>query len=82
MAYFHIGDLIHNKGGIMSKKDYETYFREQGSFKNRLVRYAKSSIGTRNAFGKMSRLVTECDFISLEEADVIINWKGISQVTL
>lgn len=82
MAYFHIGDLIYDKGGIMSKKEYETYFKEKGSFKNRLVRYAKSSIGTRNAFGKMSHLVTECDFISLEEADHKIDWKKISQITL
>lgn len=82
MAYFHIGDLIHNKGGVMSKRDYETYFKEKGSLKNRLVRYVKSNLGTKNAFGKMSKLVAECDFMSLKEADAKIDWENIPQVIL
>lgn len=82
MAYFHIGDLIHNKGGVMSREDYETYFKENGSLKNRLVRYAKSNLGTKKAFGKMSKLVSECDFISLQEADEKIDWGSVNKVTL
>lgn len=82
MTYFHIGDLIHNEGGLMSSKDYETYFKEKGSLRNRLVRYVKSSVGTKNAFSKMSKLVAECDYISLKDADDQVDWSLVSQVTL
>lgn len=82
MTYFHIGDLIYNKGGIMSKTEYETYFREPGTLKNRLVRYVKSNLGTKTAFSKMERLIRENDFISLAEADVSIDWDKMSHINL
>ncbi len=82
MTYFHIGDLIHNKSGIMSKNDYETYFKEKGTFLNRLKRYAKSNIGTSTAFEKMSHLIKRYDFINLEEADSQIDWESSESVIL
>ncbi|MDD3738374.1 MAG: polysaccharide deacetylase family protein [Lentimicrobiaceae bacterium] len=82
MTYFHIGDLIHNKGGIMSKTDYETYFKEKGSFFNRLKRYAKSNIGTSNAFEKMTHLIKQFNFINLEKADSLIDWGSSECVIL
>lgn len=82
MVYFHIGDLIHDKGGVMSKKNYELYFKETGTLKNRLTRYIKSNIGTKNAFNKMSKLITDYNFISLREADKNIDWKQVRQITL
>ena len=74
MTYFHIGDLLHNKGGMMSRKEYEDYFKEPGTLKNRVVRYVKSNLGTKGAFDKMVRLIKNNNFISLNDADSKINW--------
>lgn len=74
MSYFHIDDLLHNRGEIMSRKEYEDYFREPGTLKNRVIRYIKSNLGTRGAFNKMNRLIRNNNFISLKEADSMINW--------
>ncbi len=82
MTYFHIGDLSHNNGGIMSRKEYETYFKEPGTFKNRLTRYIKSNLGTKSAFDKMSKLIENNDFISLEKADSLINWDNVKTIQL
>lgn len=82
MTYFHIGDLIHNKSGIMSKSEYETYFKEKGTVINRLKRYTKSNIGTSTAFKKMTRLIKQFDFINLEKADSQIDWGSCENVTL
>lgn len=82
MTYFHIGDLLHNKGGMMSRKEYEDYFKEPGTLKNRVVRYVKSNLGTKGAFDKMSRLIKNNEFVSLETADSMIQWneKGTIQL--
>lgn len=82
MTYFHIGDLLHNKGGIMSRAEYETYFKESGTLMNRLVRYAKSNLGTKSAFDKMSRLIRGFYFSSLSEASENIDWKNIKIIEL
>lgn len=74
MTYFHIGDLLHNKGGMMSRKEYEDYFKEPGTLKNRAVRYVKSTLGTKGAFDKMACLIRNNDFISLDVADSMIDW--------
>ena len=74
MTYFHIGDLLHNEGGIMSRNDYEIYFKEPGTLKNRIVRYVKSNLGTKGAFDKMKELVLSFDFMSLEDVDSLLSW--------
>lgn len=82
MCYFHIGDLIHNKVGIMTREKYEMYFKEKGTLKNRVSRYLKSSLGTRTAFDKMYKLIKENTFVSLEEADSLIDWKDKNNIVL
>ena len=82
MTYFHIGDLLHNKGGVMSQKEYETYFKEPGTLQNRLIRYIKSNLGTKGAFDKMSKLIENNNFISLEKADSLINWDNVRIIQL
>lgn len=82
MTYFHIGDLLHNNGGIMSRKEYETYFKESGTLQNRLSRYIKSNLGTKGAFDKMSKLIENNNFISLEKADSLINWDNVKTIQL
>ena len=74
MTYFHIGDLMHKKGGVMSRAAYETYFKEPGTLPNRLKRYVKSNLGTAGAFSKMSQLIRTFNFISLEDAGAKIAW--------
>ena len=82
MTYFHIGDLIHNKEGVMSRNEYEEYFKEPGTLKNRLVRYVKATLGTKGAFDKMSKLIDEVPFVSLAKADQMLNWEETSVIKL
>lgn len=73
IAYFHISDLKHSR--MLTRKEYEDYFMEPGTLMHRLVRYMKSNINTKGAFEKMSRLVRELDFVNLELADKMIDWR-------
>lgn len=82
MAYFHIGDLIPETKQLLSRQDYEIYFKENGSFFNRYKRYLKSNLGTKKAFGKMLNLLNSVDFISVKEADSLINWSETSKIIL
>ena len=36
ISYFHINDLLKERYGIMRKDEYEAYFREPGTFVNRM----------------------------------------------
>ena len=74
IAYFHIGDLIHHKDGLMSRTEYETYFKEKGTLINRYKRYVKSTLGTKYAFAKMATLLKEYQFVNLQHADALIDW--------
>ena len=82
ICYFHLNDLIHQKIAFMSKAEYEEYYKEPGTLKNRLVRYAKSNVGTGDAFGKMARLLNEHEFVSIREADKMIEWDKVNTITL
>ena len=68
MCYFHIADLLPPEGGMMSRADYEAYFKEPGTLANRLKRYVKSNIRVGNTFAKMEKLVHSLDFISINQA--------------
>lgn len=74
MCYFHIGDLIPESHGVMSKEAYEDYFKEPGTLKARYVRYLKSNLGKKNAFCKMMKLIGEMDFVGLQKANQTIDW--------
>lgn len=82
MTYFHIGDFLQNKGGLMSKSEYEEYFKEAGTLKNRLARYVKSNLGTSSAFDKMARMVNSLDFMSLVDADEMHDWSDVQVINL
>ena len=75
MNYFHIDDLMHVRYYLDPKEEFEAYFKQTASLKNRVVRMCKRSIGTRGAFDKMSKIVEAFDFVNLEEADAIADWK-------
>ena len=82
ICYFHLNDLIQEKKKMMSKVAYEEYFKEPGTLKNRLLRYAKSNVGTGDAFGKLQRLLSEHLFVSILEADRMIDWGNVKTIIL
>lgn len=82
MTYFHIGDLLSDKKRIMTREEYEEYFKENGSLINRYKRYFKSNLGTKGAFDKLMKLIKSKDLISLAEADLKINWGEVPVVEI
>ena len=74
MTYFHINDLVEEMNGVMTKEEYENYFKEPGTLLNRYKRYVKSNLGKKSAFDKLMKLVKMTDFVNLEEADSQIDW--------
>lgn len=77
MCYFHIGDLVPESEGVMSKETYEAYFKEAGTLKARYMRYLKSNLGKKNAFGKMMKLIDEMEFVGLQQAEERIDWETV-----
>lgn len=82
MTYFHIGDLVPESSEFMSRDDFENYFKIPGTLKNRVIRYVKSNLGKKNAFGKLMTLIETDEFVNLEQADKMIDWKRTPSVTL
>lgn len=82
ICYFHLNDLVNQRFTFKSKAEYEEIYKETGTLKNRIIRYAKSNIGNGDSFGKMSRLLSEYLFVSVSEADKMIEWNKMNTVTL
>lgn len=68
MCYFHIGDLLTENKKLMSRKEYEEYFKEAGTLKNRLLRYFKSNAGRSRSLQNLDNLLKTFPFISIEQA--------------
>ena len=82
MCYFHIGDLLPETGGVISKEAYEAYFKEPGTLKNRYMRYIKTNLGKKGALEKLKNLIFTEDFINVEQADNAIDWNNAPVVRL
>lgn len=82
MTYFHIGDLIPESDGLMSKEAFENYYKIPGTLKNRYMRYVKTNLGKRKAFGKLMELISSEEFVNLEQADNMIHWEKAPSVSL
>ena len=82
ICYFHLADLIVEKGKMMSRAAYEEYFKEPGTLKNRMIRYAKSNIGRGDAYGKLQRLLSEHVFTNIQNADKMIEWDRVKNVQI
>lgn len=82
MCYFHIGDLVPESHGVMSKEEYEAYFKEKGTIKARYIRFIKSNLGKKNAFQKMMRLIDGNSFVNFSQADQEIEWSKVPVVTI
>lgn len=74
MTYFHIGDFLSEMKKVMSKNQYEKYFKEPGTVKARYIRYIKSNLGRKTSFSKLMKLVNATDFISLDQATSNMDW--------
>jgi polysaccharide deacetylase family protein (PEP-CTERM system associated) len=82
ICYFHLSDMIHRKYKMLSRKDYENYFKESGTFKNRLVRYVKSSAGRGDVYGKLVKLLSNETFANVEMAENAIDWGKMNIIKL
>ena len=84
MCYFHIGDFLPDAQKVMSKKQYESYFKERGTLLTRYLRYFKSNIGKKSAFDNMCKLLDNnvFHFVSVREADRLIDWERVDTVEL
>lgn len=82
MTYFHIGDLVPEKRGVMTKEKYEEYFHETGTLKARYLRYIKSNLGKASAMSKLMKLVKTTEFLNLEQAVQSLDWSKLPIVEL
>lgn len=69
MCYFHIGDLLPEKGGVPTKEEYEAYYKEPGTLKNRYMRYIKTNMGKNAAWNKLEKLIKNETFLNIELAN-------------
>ena len=74
ICYFHLADLIHEEQKFLSRKEYESYFKESGTLKKRIIRYMKSNVGTSDAYGKMIKLWDDYTFLNINQAGNMIDW--------
>lgn len=82
MTYFHLGDIQPVFDGLMSRLEYEYYFKEDGSLFNRYKRYVKSNFGVKGSYHKLISLLNSGNFVSLSEAEKIIDWDAVPKVVL
>lgn len=68
MCYFHIADLIDFKSPMMTKAEFEGYFKEPGTLKNRLIRYIKSNLGRKRSFKGLNSLLDSYKFVTVRDA--------------
>lgn len=82
MTYFHINDLVPESMGLKSREEYERYFKEPGTLKNRYMRYVKTNLGKKKAFGKLLELLSLENFVSVEQADSMVNWDEAHSIVI
>lgn len=82
MCYFHINDLLPELKGVKSKEEYETYYKEPGTLKNRYIRYIKTNLGKKGAWGKLEQLINAVDFINIGQSNAIIDWARTERIEL
>ena len=82
ICYFHLNDLIAQKRKLLSRAEYEEFYMQPGTLKNRLVRYVKRNARTGDTLEKLVRLLADHQFNSIGEADKQIDWGKINIVKL
>ena len=82
ICYFHLSDLIAEKKKMKTRAEYEEYFKEPGTVKNRLVRYVKSNIGSGDVCGKVLKLLSDFPFVPVAEAKERIDWERVEIIEI
>ena len=82
ICYFHLADLIQQGSKLMTKQAYEEYFKEPGTLKNRLIRYAKSNAGRGDVLGKLNKLLSDNQFVNIQQADEMLDWSRMNTIHL
>lgn len=82
MTYFHIDDLLVGNNPLMTKEEFEEYFKEPGTLTARYKRYIKANLGKKAAFDKLKKLLSAMDFHNLERATSLIDWTKVPIVNL
>jgi polysaccharide deacetylase family protein (PEP-CTERM system associated) len=82
ICYFHLNNLITEIRKLRSRADYEAYYMQPGTLKNRLVRYFKSNARTGDTLEKLMRLLTEHQFVNIHEADQQMDWAQVKTISL
>ncbi len=74
MMYFHISDLASLKEKFLTRKDYEWYYKEPGSFLRRCKRYFKGNFSLGNTLDKFCSVIQGEEFTNLVHVDETIDW--------
>lgn len=82
MTYFHIGDLIPEMNRVLTREEYEDYFKESGNILNRYKRHLKTNLGKKDALNKLTKLIKLEEFIDLAEADIRTDWSKAKTMVL
>lgn len=82
ISYFHLNDLLPEKIEFKSQEEYEAYFKEKGTILNRWKRYFKTNFGKSGALNKMNKLIENMEYVSLDEADKMIDWGKVKSIDL
>lgn len=73
MCYFHINDLLTNKEKMKTRQEYEEYFKEPGTLKNRYLRHFKTNVGRTHAISKLESLLQRYRFNSIRQASGLVS---------
>lgn len=73
--YFHLKDLIDERIGMLNKSQYEEYFKEPGTLKNRYMRYMKDNLSFGDIYKKLCKLESSFSFLNVQEAQNTIYWQ-------
>lgn len=82
ICYFHLYDLISEKRKMMSREDYEKFFMQPGTLKNRLIRFFKSNARTGDSFEKLKHVLRDFEFVSIRDSQNMINWDAVVKIDL
>ena len=82
ICYFHIGDLVPSAKKMMTRAEYEEYFKESGTWLNRYKRHLKSNLGKKTALDKMNHLIRSRRFMSIAQADEQIDWEACTRISM
>lgn len=82
ISYLHLTDLVPEKKAFKTREEYESYYKEPGTFTARAKRYFRSNVGKKGAWAKFQKLLWTEDFVSLKEADLSMDWEKANSLVL